>query len=99
MFTLPFLCNLIISTLVFIIAAKYLHIFLEGQGLAKGMTRGTLVFALAYLLSWGSGEMVDWTVEKIGYSQPATQNPDYLQQLLNIVAAPVTTGTKAEGSN
>jgi hypothetical protein len=85
MFALPSLWNLIISTLVFIVAAKYLHIYLEGKGLAKGMARGTLVFAVAYLLSWGSGEMVDWTEGKIGVSQPATPSPDYLQQLMNIV--------------
>jgi hypothetical protein len=88
MLTLPSLWNLIISTVVFILAAKYLHIYLEGKGLAKGMARGTLVFAVAYLLSWGSGEMVDWTEGKISVSQPTIQNPDYLQQLLNIVDRP-----------
>lgn len=88
MLTLPSLWNLIISTVVFMLAAKYLHIYLEGKGLAKGMARGTLVFAVAYLLSWGSGEMVDWTEGKISVSQPTIQNPDYLQQLLNIVDHP-----------
>ncbi len=88
MLTLPSLWNLIISTVVFMLAAKYLHIYLEGKGLAKGMARGTLVFAVAYLLSWGSGEMVDWTEGKISVSQPTIQNPDYLQQLLNIVDRP-----------
>ena len=57
--------NLIISTLVFFIAVRYLHRYLEEEGLPKGMTRGTLVFPLASLVSWGSGEMVDWTQEKI----------------------------------
>jgi len=77
-------------------AAKYLRIYLEDQGLAKGMTRGTLVFALAYLLSWGSGEMVNWTTEKIGVSQPVIQSPDDLQQLLNIITSQVSTETKQE---
>jgi fido (protein-threonine AMPylation protein) len=85
MFTLPSLWNLIISTLVFFIAARYLHRFLEGQGLPKGMTRGTLVFALASLVSWGSGEMVDWTQEKIEGPQPAAQTPGDLSQLLKRV--------------
>jgi fido (protein-threonine AMPylation protein) len=98
MFALPSLWNLIISTFVFIIAAKYLHIFLDGKGLAKGMPRGTLVFAVAYLLSWGSGEMVDWTQEKIGIAQPAAQNPDDLQQLLNIITSAVTPETLEQGS-
>jgi len=29
--------------------------------------------------------MVDWTEEKIGVSQPATQSPDDLQQLIKIL--------------
>ena len=88
MFVLPSLWNLIISTLVFILVAKYFRIYLEAKGLAKGMTRGTLVFAVAYLLSWGSAEIVDWTEAKISVPLPTTQNPDYLKQLLNIVEHP-----------
>ncbi len=61
MFTLPSLWNLIISTLVFFVAVSYLRRYLEERGLPKGMTRGTLVFVLASLVSWGSGEAVDWT--------------------------------------
>jgi len=85
MFTLPSLWNLIISTLVFFIAARYLHSYLEKQGLSKGMTRGTLVFALASLVSWGSGEMVDWTQEKIEGPQSIAKNSDDLSQLLKLV--------------
>jgi len=88
MFVLPSLWNLIISTLVFILVAKYFRIYLEAKGLAKGMARGTLVFAVAYLLSWGSAEIVDWTEAKISVPLPTTQNPDYLKQLLNIVEHP-----------
>lgn len=85
MFTLPSLWNLIISSLVFIIAARYLQRYLEEQGLPKGMTRGILVFAFASLVSWGSGEMVDWTQEKIEGPQPAAQRSDDLSQLLKRV--------------
>jgi predicted PurR-regulated permease PerM len=81
MFTLPSLWNLIISSLVFIIAAWYLQRYLEEQGLPKGMTRGTLVFTLASLVSWGSGEMADWTQEKIEGAQPVAQSSDDLSQL------------------
>ena len=81
MFTLPSLWNLIISSLVFIIAAWYLQRYLEEQGLPKGMTRGTLVFALASLVSWGSGEMADWTQEKIEGPQPVAKSSDDLSQL------------------
>ena len=86
MFTLPSLWNLIISSRVFIISAWYLLRYLEEQGLPKGMTRGTLVFAFASLVSWGSGEMVDWTQKKIEGQQPAAQTPDDLLQLLKRVA-------------
>ena len=101
MFTLPSLWNLIISTLVFFIAARYLHRYLEELGLPKGMTRGTLVFALASLVSWGSGEMVDWTQEKIEGPQPIAQTSDELSQLLKLVgqAQPVTAEIKEPSSN
>ncbi len=85
MFTLPSLWNLIISTLVFFIAAGYFRRYLEDQGLPKGMTRGTLVFAIASLVSWGSGEMVDWGQEKIEGPQPVAQISDDLSQLLKVV--------------
>lgn len=100
MFTLPSLWNLIISTFVFFIAAKYLHRYLEEQGLAKGMTRGTLVFVLASLVSWGSGEMVDRTQEKIQGPQTIAQASGDLLQLLTMIgqAQPVTTELKELGS-
>jgi hypothetical protein len=60
MFTLPTLPNLILSTLVFFLAAWYLRRYLEEQGIPSGTTRGVLVFTLAYILSWGAGEVVDW---------------------------------------
>jgi hypothetical protein len=101
MFALPSLWNLIISTLVFFIAARYLHRFLEEQGLPKGMTRGTLVFALASMVSWGSGEMVDWTQEKIEGPQAPARTSDDLSQLLKSVGQeqPLTAEIKESGSN
>lgn len=101
MFALPSLWNLIISTLVFFLAARYLHRVLERQGLPKGMTRGTLVFALASLMSWGSGEMVDWTQEKIQGPQPAAQTSDDLSQLLKRVsqAQPMVAESKEPGAH
>ena len=82
MFTLPSMWNLIISTIVFFIAAWYIHRYLNEQGVPKGMTRGILVFTLASLVSWGAGEVVDWTQEKIEGPQPAAQTSDDLSQLL-----------------
>ena len=80
MFTLPSMWNLVISTIVFFIAAWYLHRYLEEQGIPKGMTRKLLVFSLASLVSWGAGEVTDWTQEKIEGPQPAAKTTDDLAQ-------------------
>jgi hypothetical protein len=85
MLTLPSPWNLIISTIVFFIAAGYFRRYLAEQGLPKGMTRGILVFAFASLMSWGSGEIVDWTQEKIEGPQPTAKTSDDLGQLLKKV--------------
>lgn len=69
--------NLVISTVVFIIAAWYANRYLDGQGIGKGMTRGVLVFTLASIASWGAGEAVDW----LQGPQPAPQSVD-LSQLI-----------------
>ena len=47
--------NIIISTIVFFIAAWYIRRYLEEHGIPKGMTRGLLVFVLSYVVSWGAG--------------------------------------------
>ena len=79
--------NLIISTIVFFIAAWFAHRYLDDQGIPKGMTRGVLIFILASLVSWGTGELVDWAQVKIEGPQAAAQTPD-LSQLLKSVAQP-----------
>lgn len=73
MFTLPSIWNVLISTVVFILAAWYAHRFLEEQGIPKGIARGLAVFMLAYLISWASGEVVDFIQEKIEGPQAATK--------------------------
>jgi hypothetical protein len=82
MLTLPSLWNLIVSILVFFIAAWYIRRFLVAQGIPKGMTRGLLVFVLASLVSWGAGEAADWAQEKIEGPQPEAQTLDDLSQQL-----------------
>jgi len=74
--------NLIISTIAFFVAAWYFNRYLDEQGIAKGMTRGILVFLLALLVSWGVGEAVDW----IQGSQPASQASGDLSQLVQTVS-------------
>ncbi len=88
MFTLPSMWNLVISTIVFFIAAWYLHRYLEEQGIPKGMTRKLLVFSLASLVSWGAGEVTDWAQEKIEGPQPAAKTTDDLSQQLKAVLQP-----------
>ena len=78
MFELPSMWNLIISTLVFIVAAWYIRRYLDEMGITKGMTRGVMVFILAYLVSWGAGEVVDW----FQGPQPTMQIPSDPAQLL-----------------
>lgn len=85
MLTLPSIWNLIISTIVFFIAAGYSRRYLSEQGLPKGMTRGILVLTFASLLSWWSGEIVDWIQNKVEGPQPAAKTSDDLMQLLKKV--------------
>ena len=87
MFTLPSIWNLLITTIVFIWIAKRARGFLDNQGLPKGTTRSLLVFTLASLLSWGSGEVVDWTEAKIqGKPQTAPQaTGEDIAQLLEVL--------------
>ncbi len=82
MFTLPSMWNIIISTIVFVIAAWYFRRLLDAHGIPKGMTRGLVVLVLAYVVSWASGEVVDWVQEKIYGPQPVSQTSEDLNQLL-----------------
>jgi hypothetical protein len=87
MFSMPSMWNLVVSTLVFFVAAWYIHHFLDEQGIPKGMTRGVLVFTLASIVSWAAGEMVDWTHDKIAGPQPAAHvsSTNDVSQLLKAV--------------
>jgi predicted PurR-regulated permease PerM len=88
MFELPSLWNLFISTVVFIVAAWYLHRYLDEQGMPKGATRGILVFTLASVVSWGAGVVVDLVQGK--EVQPVVQTD--LSQLLKAAGQMQTTG-------
>lgn len=74
--------NLFISTIVFFVAAWYLNRYLDQQEIAKGMTRGVLVFTLAALVSWGAGALAGWAQVKIEGPQAAAQTSGDLSQLL-----------------
>ncbi|HZW87422.1 MAG TPA: hypothetical protein VFF41_08205 [Gallionella sp.] len=77
--------NIVISTIVFFIAAWYINRQLDEQEINRGMTRGVLVFFLASLVSWGAGEIVDWTEVKIEGPQAASTLPTDLSQVLKLV--------------
>ena len=50
--------SIIISTIVFFIAAWYFRRYLDQQEIPRGMTRALLIFTLAALVSWGAGALV-----------------------------------------
>jgi hypothetical protein len=86
MFSLPSMWNLIISTAVFFLAAWYIRHFLDEQEIPKGMTRGILVFTIAFMVSWGAGEAVDWAHDRIvGPQQAAQASGGDMLQLLKAV--------------
>lgn len=82
MFSLPSIWNILISTIVFVIAAWYIRRKLDEHGLPKGMTRGLLVFVLAYMVSWGVGKLVDLAHDKIYGVAPPTQLEQDVNQLV-----------------
>ncbi len=69
---MPSMWNLVISTVVFFVAAWYIHRYLDEQGIPKGPTRGILVLVIASLLSWGAGYFVDMTQEKTADAKAVT---------------------------
>lgn len=71
MFELPSIGNLIVSTVVFFVAAWYLHRYFDEQDLPRGLTRSVLVIVLASMVSWASGNAVDWAHEKFISPKPA----------------------------
>ena len=77
--------NLLISTIVFFVAAWFASRYLDEQEIPKGMTRGVVVFVLASLASWGACEMADWAQVKIEGPQAAAQNSVDLSGLLKAV--------------
>lgn len=80
MFEMPSMWNLVISTIVFFLAAWYIHRYLDEQGIPKGPTRGILVLVVASLLSWGAGYFVDRAEEK--NTATAVVMPTGVSQLL-----------------
>ena len=74
--------SLVISTIVFFVAAWFLNRYLDEQGIPKGMTRNVTVLVLASLMSWGVGWAADWAQEKVNGPQTEAQSQGGLTQIL-----------------
>jgi len=74
--------NLVITTIVFFVAAWFLNGYLDQQGIPKGLTRGVVVLVLASLMSWVVGWAVDWTQTRVEGPQASVQSPSGLTQLM-----------------
>ena len=65
--------SFIISTVVFFVAAFFLHRYLDEWGLDKGRARTLLVMVLASVISYGSMYLVEYI----------TGEPDLMNSLLH----------------
>ncbi|MBL0061575.1 MAG: hypothetical protein IPP40_08875 [bacterium] len=65
--------SFIISTVVFFVAAYFLHRYLDEWGLDKGRTRTLLVMVIASVISYGSMYLVEYI----------TGEPDLMNSLLH----------------
>jgi len=74
--------NLLIPTIVFILAAWFLNSYLDEQGIPKGLSRGVVVLVLAALMAWVVGWAVDWAQLKVADPQASVLAPSGLNQLM-----------------
>jgi hypothetical protein len=51
--------GLVVSTIVFFVAAYFIKRYLEEMGIPKGMTRSVSVFVLALAIAYGVAWIVD----------------------------------------
>ncbi len=51
--------GIVVSTIVYFIAAYFIKRRLEEMGIPKGMTRGTVIFVLAAAIAYGAAYLVD----------------------------------------
>lgn len=72
---LPSVANLIVSTVVFFIAIRYLHRHCDAQDLPSGLARTVLLMVLASSVSWASGYAADWVQEQFATPQSVSLSP------------------------
>jgi hypothetical protein len=75
---IPSTWNIVISSIVFVLAILFLQKWMNKSDQTKSAGRGFAVFALAFALSWGSGWLVDYALLTFDGPQPKS----FLQQLL-----------------
>lgn len=85
MFSLPSILNLIVSTIVFYIAANYIHSHLHDRGIPKGRKRSLWALGLASLISWGAGGAADWAQDKLEGQPPPLQTSAEASQLMKAI--------------
>jgi len=74
--------NLIVSAIVFIVAAWFLNHYLDEQAIPNGIKRGMMVLVLSSLTSWGVWRAVDWTQVRIESPQAAVKTAGGVSQIL-----------------
>lgn len=77
---LPSLGNIIFSTIVFFLAAWYIHRWLDDHDIPAGMTRKMLVFVLASIVSWAAGNLEEKMFNHPAVVHQATQTSFNLLQ-------------------
>jgi hypothetical protein len=65
---------LIVSTVVYFIAAHYIKRYLDEMGAPPGFTRSALIFCAAALISYGVAFAVDWA-EGLGGQDASGPHP------------------------
>jgi VIT1/CCC1 family predicted Fe2+/Mn2+ transporter len=54
------MASIVLSTLAFFLASYFTKRYLDGIDIPKGFTRGTVIFCIAALVSYGVAALVDW---------------------------------------
>jgi hypothetical protein len=56
------IASLVISTIAFFVASYFIKRWMDDNEFPKGMTRSATIFALAFMISYGVGWLVDHLV-------------------------------------
>ena len=75
--------DLIVSTIAFFVAVFFLNRYFDGQGMNKGMTRSTLVFLIASVVSICVPMAVDFVSGESGGTKAESSDVAQLVKLLS----------------